>query len=360
MSLHVVRNDLLKIKCDAIVNPTDVFLSGSGSIDKRIHDACGPLLEAELEKSSGIDVSEAIITSSYKLKTCKHIIHTIGPLYDEGNNDVFELLRNCYRNVLSVAKENKIHSIAIPLISSGTFGFPKKEAYSIAVEEINDFLADNDIETYLVVYDNESFSISKELSRDVKSYIDDNYISKHITISSVKNNRRKLFDVLFEAEECDEELDDEIIESIKLNESSKESIEDFTCTKLPGVAGGFAEEKLAFELDESFSEAVLRIIRERDLNDPDVYKKAGLDRKLFSTIRSKKNYVPSKKTAVALCIGLELDLEQTNELLKKAGLTLSHSNLFDVIIEYFIKNKKYDLYDINVVLLENDQELLGC
>lgn len=357
MSLRIVRNDLLKIKCDAIVNPTDVFLSGSGSIDKKIHNACGPLLEVELEKSSELDISEVLITSSYNLKTCEYIIHTAGPLYDEGNDNVFELLKKCYRNVLNVAKENNIHSIAIPLISSGTFGFPKKEAYLIAIEEINDFLADNDMAIYLVVYDAESFSISKELSKDVESYIDDNYLSSKLSISSIKCNR-KFLNTLNSFKENEESVDDEVVDYLIEENSKAEYNDDFLAHNLIG-----AYESLntpSFKLDESFSEAVLRIIREKNLNDPDVYKKAGLDRKLFSTIRSKKNYVPSKKTAVALCIGLELDLEQSNELLMKAGFTLSHSNLFDVIIEYFIKNKKYDLYDINVVLLENDQELLGC
>ena len=328
MSLKIVRDDLLNIRCDAIVNPTDTFLSGSGGIDKRIHETCGDLLKSELEKTYSLEVSRAIITKSYDLKTCKYIIHIVGPIYVDGNNDEFNKLRECYKNILDIAKKNKFKSIAIPLISTGTFNFPKKEAYSIALEEINNFLSDNNLKIYLVVYDKESFSISKKLSDDVKAYIDDNYVIKH---KSPRSITRGCIDTFFEREVFD------------------------ACE-----IGTSIENEMPFELDESFSDAILRIIRERDLNEVDVYKGAGIDRKLFSKIRSNQNYVPSKKTAISLCIALKLDLEETNEILKKAGLALSHSNLFDVIIEYFIKNNKYDLYDINVVLLENDQELLGC
>ena len=336
MPLKIIRNDLLKIKCDAIVNPTDVFLSGSGSVDKKIHDACKKELEKELIQFKDLYTTKAVITKSYDLKTCKYIIHAIGPKFTGDNSD-YDLLRQCIRNVFNVVKEENIKSVAIPLISTGTFRFPKKEAYLITLEEIHEFLVDNNVRVYLVVYDNESFSISKELSQDVKSYIDDNYVENDfiasIPLSSKRQSSKPFSGALLEVSSARDNL-----------------IDDFTCN---------AFNAQAFELDESFSEAVLRIIREKDLYEPDVYKKAGLDRKLFSTIRSKKNYVPSKKTAVALCIGLELDLKQSNELLMKAGFTLSHSNLFDVIIEYFIKNKKYDLYDINAVLIENDQELLG-
>ena len=328
MPLKIIRDDLLNIKCEAIVNPTDTFLSGSGGIDKRVHKACGSLLKLELEKTYSLEVSKAIITKSYNLKTCKYIIHTVGPIYVDGNNDEFNKLRECYKNILDIAKKNKFKSIAIPLISTGTYNFPKKEAYLIALEEINNFLIDNDLKIYLVIYDNESFSISKKLSNDVKAYIDDNYVIEHRSYRS-------------RAKGC--------IDTFLNND-------DFGTY----AAGIFVEDEISFKLDESFSDAILRIIREKDLNEVDIYKKAGIDRKLFSKLRSNKNYVPSKKTAISLCIALKLDLEETNEILKKAGLALSHSNLFDVIIEYFIKNNNYDLYDINVVLLENDQELLGC
>jgi len=315
MSLKIIRNDLLKVKAEALVNPSDSLLSGSGSIDYRIHEACGDELEDELSKYKELDVTNLVITKSYNLDTCDYIIHVSGPTYIDGKHNELEQLRTTYRNVLEVSKSSKFESIAIPLISSGTFGFPKKEAYLIAIEEINSFLIENDMKVYLVVYDDESFSISKKLSDDVKSYIE-------------------------------KTLEPEInYKSISIND-------DLNCNYCVSY-----DSTPIFELDESFSEALLRIIDDKGLKDSDVYKKAGIDRKLFSKIR-KTSYVPSKKTALAFCIALELDLEETNDLLKKAGLALSHAKYFDVIIEYFIVNKHYDFFDINAALLKYDQQLL--
>ncbi len=328
MPLRIIRDDILKVKASAIVNPSDTLLSGSGSIDFRIHDICKDALNLELQKYKYINTSDVILTKSYALDNCDYIIHVAGPVYSDGKHNEFDLLRKAYKNILNIALENNIKDIAIPLISSGTFNFPKKDAFNIAVEEINDFIADNDIDVTLVVYDDESFSISKQLNDDVKDYINKK-------INKANRTRR--------TESC-----------ITLCDNLPKVVEEY---------GSYSfvcqESKPIFELDESFSESLLRIIDEKGLKDADVYKKAGIDRKLFSTIRSKKDYHPSKKTAVSLCIALNLNLKQTNDLLKKAGMTLSNSNLFDVIIEYFIKNKIYDIYEINSVLLDNDQPLIG-
>lgn len=331
MPLRIIRDDILKVKASAIVNPSDTLLSGSGSIDFRIHDICKDALKLELQKYKYINTSDVILTKSYALDNCDYIIHVAGPIYSDGKHNEFDLLRKAYKNILNIALENNIKDIAIPLISSGTFNFPKKDAFNIAVEEINDFIADNDIDVTLVVYDDESFSISKQLNEDVKDYINKK-------LNKPKRTRRKKPEISLTL--CDNSI------THKYEENKSYS---FVCQ----------ESKPIFELDESFSESLLRIIDEKGLKDADVYKKAGIDRKLFSTIRSKKDYHPSKKTAVSLCIALNLNLKQTNDLLKKAGMTLSNSNLFDVIIEYFIKNKIYDIYEINSVLLDNDQPLIG-
>ncbi len=328
MSLKIIREDILKVNAKAIVNPSDTLLSGSGSIDFRIHDICKDALNKDLQKYKYINTSDAILTKAYALNNCDYIIHVAGPIYSDGKHNEFNLLRRTYKNILNIALENNIKDIAIPLISSGSFNFPKKDAFNIAVEEINEFIADNDIDVTLVVYDDESFSISKKLNDDVKDYINKKLNKQNRT------GRTKPSITL-----CDN--------SPKVSEIYGSY--SFTCL----------ENKHIFELDESFSESLLRIIDEKGLKDAEVYKKAGIDRKLFSTIRSKKDYHPSKKTAISLCIALNLNLKQTNELLKKAGMTLSSSNLFDVIIEYFIKNKIYDIYEINSVLLENDQPLIG-
>lgn len=349
MTLKIIREDILNVKATAIVNPTDVFLSGSGNIDKRIHSACGSLLEEELKQIDSFNISEAVITKAYDFHNCKYVIHVAGPIYVDGQQNEYELLRQAYGNTLSVAKENNIDSIAIPLISTGTFKFPKKTAFNIATEEINEFLSENEMNITLVVYDEESFSVSKQLSTDVKDYI----IKKFDTYQAHQNIGLidKLENTIFKK--------DMKTASYSITPESEDEEEAYFESSPISPAIGIKEAKPHFELDESFSEALLRVIDEKGLKDSQVYKKAGIDRKLFSTIRSNKNYRPSKKTAVSLCVALELSLTKTNWLLKKAGLALSDGNLFDVIIEYFIKNKNYDIYEINVVLLDNDQPLIG-
>lgn len=340
--LKIIRDDLLNVKAKAIVNPTDIFLSGSGSIDKKIHKAGGIGLKKQLSMIPNTKVSEAIITKAYDYKNSDYIIHVAGPMYIDGFHNETESLRQTYRNILSISKQNSIDSLAIPLISTGTFNYPKKIAYTIAIEEINEFLIDNDIDITLVVYDEQSFIVSKQLSDNVQNYIDNNYVKKEISILSNNYLFRKKHN------------------KFKVDQNTSYLQTDEENILVSGACyPSFKNETLPqFELDESFSEALLRIIDEKGLKDPQVYKKAGIDRKLFSTIRSNKDYHPSKKTAISLCIALELDIYETEWLLKKAGLALSDSNLFDVIVEYFIKNNNYDTYEINVVLLDNDQPLI--
>ncbi len=239
------------------------------------------------------------------------------------------------------AVENKCESIAFPLISSGIYGYPKDEALQVATSTIQDFLADHDLDVTLVVFDKSAFTISCELLGAVESYIDEHYVDTH------QIRRRQLLDVereaLYEADEG-------------ISKYNKPIFEEMIA---PSVGASAPLDDLVGNLDEPFSQMLLRLIDVKELKDVEVYKRANLDRKLFSKIRSNKGYTPSKRTAIALAVALELSLNETDDLLERAGYALSHAAKFDVIVEYFITNGKYDVFEINEVPFEYDQPLLG-
>ena len=320
MPLQIVRNDITKMECDAIVNAANSSLLGGGGVDGAIHRAAGHELLKECKKLGGCRTGEAKITGAYKLP-CKYVIHTVGPVWQGGNYHEEELLSSCYRNSLQLAKAYECESVAFPLISSGVYGYPKEQALQVAINEICKFLADNDMLVYIVVFDKDGFRVSKKLVRDIAEY----YVETHYS----ENRSRGLSRLLRKPETYP-------MQTAALN--------------LADVVN---------QLDESFSQMLLRKIDEKGLTDSQCYKKANVDRKLFSKIRNNVNYKPKKTTAIAFAVALELSLDETKEMLQKAGYALSHSNKFDVIIEYFIQKGEYDIFTVNEALFEFDQVLLG-
>lgn len=336
MPLQIIRNDITKVECDAIVNAANRRLQGGGGVDGAIHTAAGPGLHEECMSLGGCKVGCAKITKGYRLP-CKYIIHTVGPHWLGGRFGEAEKLASCYRASLSLAKEYGCKSIAFPLISSGAFAYPKKEALQIAIREINRFLLENDMLVYIVVYDKAGFQISKKLIDDITEYIDEHYVEAHTYARDGISHAYPLANARFE-----ESAALPTCPPPRAAARRTQSLEDFVRT-----------------IDESFSQMLLRKIDEKGMSDSQCYKKANIDRKLFSKIRSDAHYKPSKATALAFAIALELPLDETKELLMKAGFALSHSDKFDLIIEYFIKHKNYNLFEINEALLAFDQRLLG-
>lgn len=329
MPFNIIRNDITKMQTDAIVNAANNQLADGGGVCGAIHRAAGKELAIECASIGGCPTGEARITKGYKL-SAKYIIHTVGPVWQGGNQNEKELLASCYKNSLMLAKEKGCESIAFPLISAGIYGYPRDKAMRVAIDVISEFLMDNEMEVYMVVFDKASFTISEKLFSDIKQYIDDNYADEH------RDNRRRFASVkasLFKAP-ANEDMCMDTCDSISLDDRVK-------------------------ELDESFSQMLLRKIDEKGMKDSECYKKANVDRKLFSKIRNDIHYKPSKPTAIAFAIALGLSLDETSELLRKAGFALSHSNKFDIIIEYFIENGIYDIFTINEALFDFDQSLLG-
>ena len=346
MPLTIVRNDITKMDVDAIVNSTNIGLKKGGGVCGVIFETAGiQKLQDECDAIGHCERGEAVITKGYNLPA-RYIIHTVGPVWNGGKSGESYLLRACYTNSLALAVRHGCESIAFPLISSGIYGYPKEEALQIALDAIRDFLIEHELDVYLVVYDNESFSISKTLFSDIERYIDDNYVDEHRSNRMHFRNMRDLG------------------EDRHRYESVEKSV--FINVPIGGLIIGEHEEKkerrlesLQEELAESFSERLIRLIDEKGMKDPEVYKRANINRQLFSKIRCNHGYQPSKQTAIALAIALRLTLDETIDLLEKAGYTLSKSIKADVIIEYFIEHGKYDILEINSALFDFTQTTLN-
>ncbi len=346
MPLQIIRNDITKVQCDAIVNAANSTLLGGGGVDGAIHKAAGRGLLLECMKLGGCKVGQAKITKGYNLP-CKYVIHTVGPKWRGGRSNERELLISCYKNSLELAKDNNCESVAFPLISSGVYGYPVGDAFKVAVDTVAEFLMHNDMLVYIVVYNKKALDVSSKLFTDIAQYIDDNYVAQHSPYDSRRINN--------------------IGESMPLPQTRFLPDDDvcYACKEAPTMSEPLFEDTadlsdIVITLDESFSQMLLRKIDEKGMTDSQCYKKANIDRKLFSKIRSNPDYKPSKPTVIAFCIALELSLAETNEMLLKAGFALSHSNKFDVIIEYFIKKENYNIFEINEALFAFDQSLLGA
>ena len=359
MPFKIIRNDITKVKVDAIVNtanPQPVYAAGTDAV---VYRAAGAeeLLE-ERKKIGAIACGQAAVTPAFALPA-KYIIHTVGPSWTDGAHGEFDILAACYENSLIKAAELKCESIAFPLIATGVYGFPKDKALQIAVSTISRFLLGQEMEVLLVVFDRHAFELSGRIFRDIDAFIDENYVTQQeaeeyrerendfspgvdetVRLLRYRRNRR----ILEEADEISlSEKSGEYSQmkpsysglsaSLPVSEPLKPSLDD----KLDGV-------------EETFQQKLLHLIDERGMKDTEVYKRANMDRRLFSKIRCNENYKPNKKTALALAVALELSLDETEDLLKRAELALSPSSKSDLIIEYFIDRQKYNINDSNFAL----------
>ena len=334
MPLQIVRNDITKMSVDAIVNAANSSLLGGGGVDGCIHRAAGPELLAECRTLGGCETGSAKITKGYRLP-CRYVIHVVGPQWRDGKHGEKALLKSCYRTSLQLAKEYDCRSMAFPLISSGIYGYPKDQALKVAVDVISSFLLENEMMVYIVIFDRAAYQIGGKLFADIAAYIDDRYVDEHTDSREEQRWRRLSMAELYPEETMVAEADFKSCRSLSL------------------------EEALG-EIDESFSEMLLRKIDESGMTDAQCYKKANIDRKLFSKIRSDKFYKPSKPTVLAFALALKLPFDELQEMLAKAGFTLSHSSKFDIIVEYFVERGNYNVYEINEALFAFDQSLIGA
>jgi len=352
MPYIIKTSDITKLKCDAIVNAANNSLLGGGGVDGAIHKAAGPELLKECKTLHGCDTGKAKITKGYNLPA-KYIIHTVGPVWNGGNNGEEELLRSCYRESLKLALEYSCESIAFPLISSGAYNYPVDKALEVATDEIRKFLADHEMNITMTVFDKKMFLVKNSDISKIDEYISRNlkYPPEFYCEAPKRSKPGKGSE------------DSILIEKKRLNSSRKRNIDFERINGMTEVEYGYVSECYdslpEFKTDESFSQMLLRLIDEKGLTDVEAYKKSNIDKKLFSKIKSNINYKPKKETVYAFVFGLQLGLNDAEELLHKAGYSISDSILSDVIIKYFIENKKYDIFEVNNTLYFYDQKLLG-
>lgn len=336
MPLQIIRQDITKMKVDAIVNTTNEKMIGYSGVDELVHTIAGPEMDAECATLAPLGLGQAKITGGYGLP-CKYVIHTSGPVWQGGLVGESAILRSCYIESLKLALQSGCRTVAFPLISSGAYGYPKDQVLKFAIQTITEFLFHNELTVYLCVFDKESYTFSQKLFDDIQDFIEeDNGEDQNSVDNTVLNS-------LFAC-------------SLKPRpriEESRKAIKD-------SFAKGKSLQDYMKERDKSFGEKLFALIDESGMSDVECYKKANVDKKTFSKIKCNlKTYKPSKQTAVAFAIALKLDLEETQDLLASAGMTLSRGIVFDKIIRYFIQNENYDIFEINEALFEFDQTLLG-
>ena len=343
MPLEIVRNDITVMRVDAIVNAANEHLLMGGGVCGAIFAAAGAeALTKACAKIGYCKTGDAVLTRGFALPA-KYVIHAVGPVWRGGAEGETELLAACYDNALSLALRQGIKSIAFPLISSGIYGFPKDVALSVATARIGAFLRENEMQVYLVVFDRASFQLSEQRYRSIQSYIDDRAVFATETLY---------------ARRFDSMPPSSAMPAAAKMPAPCGSIEPTTSHHMPAPSKKTLEQMLQ-RAGEGFTQRLLRLIDERGMTDPEVYQRANLDRRLFSKIRSNRDYRPAKNTALALAVALRLNLDETADLLRRAGYALSPSSRADLIVEYFLREENYDIFEINEALFAFDESLLG-
>ena len=336
MPFEIVRNDITAMVVDAIVNTANPRPVIGYGVDATIHEKAGAKLLEARKAIGDIAVGNAAVTSGFDLPA-KYVIHTVGPVWRGGLFGESKLLRRCYNNALQLALEKGCQSIAFPLISSGNYGFPKDKALQIAIAAFSEFLPEHDMDIFLVVFDGDSYRLSEKLFHHVASYIDQRYV----------DDWEDRFPAQFENRILRRSMD--MCESAALGE----------CAPCPPKATPMSLADKLKQTDAGFTETLLKLIDQSGKKDSQIYKRANLSKQHFSKIRNNPDYKPTKPTAIALAIALELSLEATKDLIGRAGYALTNSSKFDLIIQYFIEQGNYNIIEINMALYEFDQSLLG-
>jgi O-acetyl-ADP-ribose deacetylase (regulator of RNase III) len=341
MPLQIIRQDITKMRVDAIVNTTNEEKIGYSGVDLAVHTLAGSGLDEECAQLPLLGLGQAQITGGYNLP-CKYIIHTSGPVWHGGLCGESIILRSCYIESLKLAVKYGCQTVAFPLISAGVYCYPKDQVLKFAIQTITEFLFAHELTVYLCVFDKESYSFSQKLFSDIQEFINDEYVDEH---------------------------DEDFYEAF---DGSIDEMPMAKCIQAPMCADAMMPRKRETssaackslreymkQMDRSFQEMLFDLIDESGMTDVECYKKANVDKRTFSKIKSNKDYKPSKQTVIAFAISLQLDMDTTQELLATAGFTLSRSKVFDKIIRYFIHNGNYDIFEINEALFEFDQQLLG-
>lgn len=346
MPFLMIRNDITKVAADAIVNPANRnLLQGSGT-SRAIYQAAGEQeLTAFCEAIGRCDLGRAVCTPAFGLPA-KYIFHAVCPAWQGGGFGEAEQLAGAYHSALELAAKYHCESVAFPLLSSGNYGYPKEQAFRIAVDTITQYVMEHDLTMYLVLYDRDSLAVSRKLFASVEEYIDDHYVAQNDESYQFDRRRRESVER----------------RRWRLEEKAAPMLETAAAPPPPAVAPMAARslENLMDNLGESFTTRLLRLIDERGLKDSTVYKQSNISRQHFSKIQCNRDYNPKKKTVLAFAVGLHLSEDETIDLLKSAGYAFSDGSKRDWIVRYCLEHKIYNINQVNTLLFEYDQEQLGA
>lgn len=339
MPFEIVRNDITKMRVDAIVNAASRLPRVNAGVDSAIHKKAGPSLLEARKEIGYIQPGTAAVTPAFELDA-KYVIHAATPTWVGGLHGEMKLLRQAYDMCLELAVKHNCDSIAFPLLASGNHGFPKSKALQVAVGAFSEFLMEHDMQIYLVVFSRDSLKLSEKLVQNVRCYIDENYVTDYEveTCGGVKENRRRdryEMRALAAQKEC-------------------------MAAPMPCGNASLSLDEFLKEKDAGFTETLLDLIKKSGKKNSVIYKKANISKQHFSKLMNDPGAKPSKPTAIALALALELDLEGTRDLIGRAGYALTNSSTFDLIIRYFIEHKQFNVIEINIALYEFDQSLLGA
>lgn len=342
MPFEIVRNDITNMQVDAIVNAASRLPRVNAGVDSAIHKKAGPSLLAARKEIGYIQPGTAAITPAFKLDA-RYVIHAATPTWIDGQQGEVILLRQAYDRCLDLAVKHHCESIAFPLLASGNHGFPKSKALQVAIGAFSEFLMEHEMQIYLVVFGKDSLTLSEKLVQNVRCYIDENYVSDYElkTYGSAYEERRRSRYPM-------ERMADMQADRMAL-----------PCAPMPCEKASLSLNDFVKKKDAGFTETLLELIKQKGVKNSAVYKKANISKQHFSKIINDPNAKPSKQTAIALALALELDLENTRDLIGRAGYALTNSSTFDLIIRYFIEHKQFNVIEINIALYEFDQSLLG-
>ena len=401
MAFKIVRNDITKMNTQAIVNTANAHPVVGAGCDSAVYKAAGyeKLLDYRKEKIGFVPEGDVFITPGFDLKA-QFIIHAVSPLYKGGANNEEEKLRSCYRKALKLAKENSITSVSFPLIATGSFGYPKEEGMRIAVDEINAFLLSNEMEIFLVVFNDSTTSLGSKIYPDLEEYIDRNYVEEKLIEEYGYNfsgqERRSRFDETGRLiggqdpagmiqQSANAWRDDQcytapsymnaapkpeskkssklsIFKKRKKDDSAEQTDKKVMAPSAPVASSAFIDFETEHEsklderirhLSDTFSQYLLYLIQNKQMENAEVYKRAIVDKKIFSKIKNNINYHPQKLTALCLCVGAKLNLDESRDLLARAGYALSPCDKTDIIFSYFIENEIYDMIELDIQLEEH-------
>ena len=365
MPFQIIRNDITNVKADVIVNSANPIPTYAGAVDRSIYLAAGANELLLMRRKIGvIPFGEAAFTPAFNLPA-KYIIHTVGPVWIDGEHGEVEAVRSCYQNSLRLASELKCESIAFPLISTGAYGFPKDKALEAATSVIYQFLLQNEMMVYLVIYDQTAFDYSSRLFTDVREFIDQHYIEdqEQLALEAACNGdvtvsgaiaRKAYASGLLTQGQADRLRAHRQSVSDRIDRLKGESL-------MPGETerGHMASlEEMLETGTKSFGDTLMEMIAERGLTNSEVYRASNISKQTFSNIRKSGN-PPKRETVAALAIGMRLTVREAERLYEAAGYALTRTNKFDVCIRYFLINGQYNIVRNNLVLDSNGLPLLG-